>query len=168
MLQPIDLATLVAAGSLQTRQDRKYLIPAAALPGVLARLGPDTRMLEIDGHRTFGYRSVYFDTPALTTYRLAAQRRPNRFKVRTRTYLDTGECWLEVKTRDGRGRTVKVRTPHDAAAAGLLPAAAVGLPCRRPAALPGRARQHIVRDLLRRSRPTTSGRPCSCRTRGSG
>jgi hypothetical protein len=46
---------------------------------------------------------------------LAAHRRPARFKIRTRTYLDSGECWLEVKTRDRRGRTVKTRQPHDLA-----------------------------------------------------
>jgi hypothetical protein len=32
--------------------------------------------------------------------------------VRTRSYLDSGRCLLEIKTRDPRGRTVKERIQH--------------------------------------------------------
>jgi hypothetical protein len=32
--------------------------------------------------------------------------------VRTRSYLDSGRCLLEIKTRDPRGRTVKQRIEH--------------------------------------------------------
>ena len=42
----------------------------------------------------------------------AARRRRRRFKVRTRSYLDSGRCLLEIKTRDPRGRTVKERIEH--------------------------------------------------------
>lgn len=57
---------------------------------------------------------MYFDTPDLTCYLLADRRRRRRFKIRTRTYVDSAECWLEVKTRDHRGHTVKYRQSHDA------------------------------------------------------
>ena len=43
---------------------------------------------------------------------LAARKRRRRFKVRTRTYLDTGLCFLEVKTRGARGTTVKRRMSY--------------------------------------------------------
>jgi hypothetical protein len=69
-------------------------------------------VLEIDGLRSFAYESVYFDTPALTSYLLTARRRRRRFKVRTRTYLDSLVCWLEVKTTGSRGSTVKHRLPY--------------------------------------------------------
>ena len=36
---------------------------------------------------SFDYESVYFDTPDLTCYLLAARRRRRRFKIRTRTYV---------------------------------------------------------------------------------
>ncbi|MBN1173359.1 MAG: VTC domain-containing protein, partial [Micromonosporaceae bacterium] len=39
-------------------------------------------------------------------------RRRRRFKIRTRTYVDSGKCWLEVKTRGSRGSTVKNRIPY--------------------------------------------------------
>jgi hypothetical protein len=32
--------------------------------------------------------------------------------VRTRTYLDSSQCWVEVKTRGPRGCTVKDRLPY--------------------------------------------------------
>lgn len=115
-LAPVSLAELDAAASLQVRRDRKYLVPAATAAELVVRLAASARALEIDGRRTFGYESVYYDTPALTSYLSAARRRPHRFKVRTRTYLDSGLILLEVKTRDGRGRTVKERLGHDPAA----------------------------------------------------
>ena len=33
--------------------------------------------------------------------------------MRTRTYVDSGTCWVEVKTRGQRGATVKTRLPHE-------------------------------------------------------
>lgn len=100
---------------LQTRRDRKYLVALTDLDAVLAGLVPGTRVLTIDGARAFRYESVYFDTLDLASYLGAARRRPRRFTVRTRTYLDTGGCMLEVKVRDARGRTVKHRHPYDVA-----------------------------------------------------
>jgi VTC domain len=111
-LDPVDLNELAALADLQTRRDRKYLVPTAYLPSLIGRV--NGRVLEIDGARSFRYESVYFDTPDLLSYLDAARRRPRRFKVRTRTYLDTHDCMLEVKCRDGRNRTVKHRYPHAA------------------------------------------------------
>ncbi|MFI2365488.1 polyphosphate polymerase domain-containing protein [Promicromonospora sp. NPDC019610] len=111
-LAPVTLDELNEAAALQTRRDRKYVLTPDELDGMLAAL-PPARVLEIDGSRSFAYDSTYFDTPELDAYRLAATRRRRRFKVRTRTYVDTGSCFVEVKTRAGRGTTVKERQPHD-------------------------------------------------------
>ncbi len=116
----ISLDETVLSSALQTRIDRKYVVPPEVLVEVLRRVEADASALEIDGQRAFGYRSIYFDTPDLVAYLRAARTRPNRFKVRTRTYLDSGLCALEVKTRDGRGRTVKLRLPYRLADAGTL------------------------------------------------
>jgi hypothetical protein len=114
-LDPISLDELTARAELQTRVDRKYVLPVADAARLVSRLDPGTRVLEIDGERTFRYRSVYFDTPDLVSFRLTAYRRRRRFKVRTRTYLDSALCWLEVKTEGYRGGTVKNRLPYEAA-----------------------------------------------------
>lgn len=115
-LSAISLDELVGHAELLTRFDRKYLLPADAATAVIRGLDPRSRVLEIAGERTFAYDSVYFDTSDHLAYRLTAQRRRHRFKLRTRSYLDTGGCFLEVKTKDGRGTTVKQRiacSPED-------------------------------------------------------
>ncbi|MEG3614735.1 polyphosphate polymerase domain-containing protein [Isoptericola haloaureus] len=118
-LAPITLDELNAEAALQTRVDRKYVLTADETRGLLAALDPATRVLEIGGARTFTYSSTYFDTPDLVTFHQAARRRRRRFKVRTRTYVDTGGTFLEVKTRAARGVTVKERCPADPAACTL-------------------------------------------------
>src|SRR4051794_34556421 len=85
MVDPIGLKELMDLAELQTRVDRKYFVPAAVFRKLIAELRGELRVLEIDGRRTFGYKSVYFDTPRLTNYRAHIQRRRQRFKVRTRT-----------------------------------------------------------------------------------
>jgi VTC domain len=114
MVAPITLTELNALAELQTRVDRKYFVPAGVFRRLIAELAEEMRVLEIDGKRTFGYESVYFDTPDLTTYRAHLQRRRQRFKARTRTYTDSGLCMFEVKLSGARGETVKQRVPHPA------------------------------------------------------
>jgi hypothetical protein len=111
-LQPIPLEELNGLAALQTRVDRKYLVPLAELDGVLADLGDDCRVLDFGGARDSLYESVYFDTPDLASYHGAARKRRRRFKIRTRAYLDTGACFLEVKTAGGRSMTVKDRIEY--------------------------------------------------------
>lgn len=112
-LAPISLAELMGLADLQTRRDRKYLVPRPVAEEILAAAAsPGTRVLLIDDVTAFRYESVYFDTADLASYLGAARRRPRRFKVRTRTYLDSASCVLEVKVRDHRGRTVKHRFPY--------------------------------------------------------
>lgn len=119
-LPAVSLGELMAAAELQTRIDRKYLLPSAELATVLGATAAHLRVLEIDGRREFGYSSTYFDDPALTSFHRAGRGRRRRFKVRTRVYRDSGETWLEVKTRSGRGETVKDRLPYDLADASRL------------------------------------------------
>jgi hypothetical protein len=119
---PIGLDELGARAGLLTRIDRKYVLPAADLPALLAGLPGDVRVLDIDGLRRFAYRSAYFDTPRLDSYLGSARRRRRRFKLRIRTYLDSGTQFLEVKTRGARGATVKQRFPYAGESTVLPPA----------------------------------------------
>ena len=112
MVEPIGLAELNALAELQTRVDRKYFVPAEVFQRMIGELTRELRVLDIDGRRTFGYESVYFDTPDLSTYRAHVQQRRLRFKARTRTYTDSGLCMFEVKLTGARGETVKERVPH--------------------------------------------------------
>lgn len=120
LLRPVGLDELPP---LMTRLDRKYVLPLVDLPILFGGLAEDIRVLEIDGERRFGYHSRYFDTPGLDGYLGAARQRRRRFKVRVRTYLDSGERFVEVKTRGPRGITVKHRMPYDGDPHRLSPAA---------------------------------------------
>lgn len=117
---PVALDDLIADAALLTRIDRKYLVPRADVKLVLALLDEDTRVLEIDGARHFAYESVYFDTPDLLSFHMAAHPRRRRFKLRTRAYLDAGSAYLEIKTRGARGTTVKERSEYDITQRGTL------------------------------------------------
>ncbi|GAA3823835.1 polyphosphate polymerase domain-containing protein [Streptomyces phyllanthi] len=112
-LRPIGLEELVERAELLTRLDRKYMLPVVELPLLIGGLEEDVQVLEVEGQRQFGYRSVYFDTPDMDGYLGAARRRRRRFKLRIRTYLDSGQHFFEVKTRGPRGTTVKQRIPYE-------------------------------------------------------
>ena len=114
------LEDLNSAASLLTRVDRKYLVASSAAQNVVDALTGRALVLDIDGRRSFSYASTYFDTPGLDSYLQAARKRRHRFKIRTRSYLDSGLTFLEVKTRGPRGATIKQRLDYRAADADRL------------------------------------------------
>ena len=160
------LAEVIVRSALQTRIDHKYLVPLERFAELAARL-PDTyAVLEIGQLRGLAYESVYFDTPDLLTYRQHLQGRRRRYKVRTRVYLDSGDCAFEVKLKGHRGQTIKARLPYPVAdRARITPQAqaflagqlreAYGLPAPRLAAsvTTGYRRTTLV-DLQRGTRLT--------------
>jgi hypothetical protein len=129
----VGLDELNATAGLLVRTDRKYVVPVADLTAVVAGV-PDLRVLEVDGRRSARYESTYLDTTDLASWAASAHPRRRRWKVRTRVYADSGECWLEVKTRGARGITVKDRVPYDAALRTEVGAAAVAWVADRLAA----------------------------------
>ncbi len=112
-LRQVGLAELEATAALLERMDRKYVLPIATLGRLLEALHDSHAALEIDGIREFEYRTTYYDTAGLQTYRDHVQRRRRRFKARAREYLDSGDCAFEVKVKGARGRTVKHRMGYD-------------------------------------------------------
>ena len=108
---PISLADTDAVAALQARVDSKYVVDQSTLALLLDGVLGTHHVLEIEGLRAFGYRSWYFDTADLDTYRAHVQGRRRRYKVRTRLYEDTGDCLLEVKLKGRRGETIKTRMP---------------------------------------------------------
>ncbi|MFC0629442.1 VTC domain-containing protein [Kribbella deserti] len=123
-LRPVSLAEVLNEAALQVRIDRKYLVPVNAFITMTDRLRDRFAVLDIDGRRSFNYESVYFDSADHRLYREHVQRRRRRYKVRTRAYLDSGECTFEVKLKGGRSETVKARMPYELAdRSDLTPAA---------------------------------------------
>jgi len=114
-LPTVGLEELNEAAELLTRTDRKYLLDAKAAGELLSALPEPARVLEITSRRCFAYDSVYFDSAGLESYHLASGGRRRRYKVRVRTYEDSGLSFLEVKTRGSRSTTVKERLPYSSA-----------------------------------------------------
>jgi hypothetical protein len=106
-LRGATLAEVDAAAALQHRVDRKYLVPLDRARRLVARLADSHHVLDLGGRRTTSYLSTYFDTEQLGAWRAHVQKRRRRWKVRTRLYAEDGLCRVEVKTKDGRGATVK-------------------------------------------------------------
>ncbi|KAB8197392.1 VTC domain-containing protein [Nonomuraea phyllanthi] len=98
---------------LMRRVDRKYIVTAPTMAALAAELGDRFAVLRIGARRQFRYTSTYFDTPGLLTFHQHRQDRRRRFKLRTRTYLDGGGRWLELKLNGARGGTDKHRIPYD-------------------------------------------------------
>ncbi|WP_204745536.1 polyphosphate polymerase domain-containing protein [Glycomyces paridis] len=116
------LAELLAVAELQTRVDRKYLVRPADLGPLLEGADGGLAVLEIEGRRRFDYESVYFDAPGLPSFLGTARGRRRCFKVRTRSYLDSGVCMLEIKTRAAEA-TVKRRLDYECGDRGTVTAA---------------------------------------------
>jgi len=108
-LQQVGLDDINAEAELLTRTDRKYIVSAARLDGLIAGLASNCSVLELRGRRSFAYSTTYHDTPDRRLHRDTAHRRPTRFKVRVRDYVDSELVMLEVKAKNARGRTVKHR-----------------------------------------------------------
>ena len=156
-LATTSLAELNGAAGLLTRVDRKYLVPLERAQELVGGLTSKARVLDIDGRRRFSYASTYFDTPGLEAFMLTARKRRRRFKVRTRTYLDSGLCFLEVKTRGARGTTVKRRMSYHADDASRLtgPGRAFVAACLASTGVTGSAAAHEVAAALRPVLATT-------------
>lgn len=117
---PIALDEVISEAALQTRVDRKFLLTPEEFTALSERLGERFKIMEINGLRTFRYESVYFDTEDFAQYRAHRQGRRRRYKVRSRTYADTGLSMFEIKTKGLRGATIKHRVEQDSALAGEL------------------------------------------------
>jgi hypothetical protein len=66
-------------------------------------------VLEIAGRRVHAYRTIYFDTEDMVLYRRHHAGNESRFKVRSRQYVDSQICFLEVKHKTNKDYTIKDR-----------------------------------------------------------
>lgn len=94
---------------LLKRYDTKFVFRRDQLKSILNGLGNDYSVLTIDGKRAFGYETLYFDTEDGFFFRQHHDQRVNRFKVRVRHYVDSGRCYVEVKRKTNKKKTIKTR-----------------------------------------------------------
>lgn len=107
----IGLAELNGQAALLKRLERKYVLDPVALDGLFDVLRYSHAVLEIDGLRSHGYQSRYYDTSDLLCFRAHNQGRANRFKLRIRRYEDSGLAFCELKEKTRVAATAKSRVP---------------------------------------------------------
>ncbi len=95
--------------SLMHRVDTKYLLPISDLKQLLLLLAPAYSVLEIGSSRMSAYQSTYYDTSELELYRMHHNGKKNRFKIRLRRYLNSGDQYVEVKHKTNKSVTHKDR-----------------------------------------------------------
>ncbi len=95
---------------LMNRIDSKYLTDTLVLHEILRdALAGGYRIFENCGKRLLGYDSIYFDTEDVRMFTEHRRGKATREKVRTRSYTDSGQFFLEVKRKDNHKRTRKKR-----------------------------------------------------------
>ena len=109
---PISLEQTNKQARMLSRVDHKYVVNLAQFKSFLKVLKTHYAVLEIKGLRQFTYSSCYFDDQ-FGCYFEHHQGRRQRFKVRTRKYVDSGDLYFEIKLKGLRGRTDKFRTGCD-------------------------------------------------------
>ena len=107
-LPPISLSEMSEI-KLMNRIDKKYLATIGQLEQLLVLAQGKYMVQQIEGKRYNRYHTIYLDTPDEEMYMMHHNGRIVRQKVRVRTYLDSGDTFLEVKNKNNHGRTKKKR-----------------------------------------------------------
>jgi len=107
--QPIGLDQMMSV-KLMNRTDTKYVVSLEKLVELLEASCHDYYVqTNQDDERIAGYHTIYLDTPDHQMYTRHEVGHKPRQKVRMRTYMDTGEAFLEIKHKNNHGRTGKKR-----------------------------------------------------------
>lgn len=97
------------AVSLMNRVDTKFYFHERLLPNILKSIEKHYYILKINNERLMPYESVYYDTDDLKMLRWHQNGKLNRFKIRKRKYLISNESFLEIKKKNNKGITEKIR-----------------------------------------------------------
>lgn len=95
--------------NLMHRVDTKFYFHERLLANILKSVERDYYILEINGERLMPYESVYYDTDNLQMLKWHQNGKRNRFKIRKRKYLISNQTYLEVKKKNNKGITEKIR-----------------------------------------------------------
>ena len=94
---------------LMNRVDTKYLTTFPTLLKLLELASADYYVQEIGGERNMPYATCYYDTEGCFMYHEHQRGRKTRQKVRIREYVGSDAKFLEVKSKNNKGRTKKKR-----------------------------------------------------------
>ncbi len=98
---------------LLDRIDTKFIVHENQLPEFLDAVATNYDLLVIDGNWSHPYETLYFDTPGFQLYFMHHNGKRNRYKLRSRKYVNSGISYFEIKTKTNTSRTVKHRMKVD-------------------------------------------------------
>lgn len=107
-LEPITLEQMSGI-KLMNRTDTKFVTNKRKLVQLLEQAQGKYYAQFHQGSRIADYMTTYWDTDEYDFYLEHHNGRAPRQKVRVRTYMDSGQSFLEVKTKNNHGRTRKKR-----------------------------------------------------------
>ncbi len=94
---------------LMNRVDTKFVFNRNVLEKIFPLLHKEYKILHVNGIAKSKYTSLYFDTDQFLFFLSHHNGRINRAKVRFREYIDSQVCFLEIKRKNAKGKTVKKR-----------------------------------------------------------
>ena len=99
---------------LMNRIDTKYVLSYDEVLKLIESAADNNYYVQvIDGVRACRYETLYYDTTEREMFILHHNRKLCRQKLRTRTYVESGTTFFEIKSKSNRGRTKKRRTEID-------------------------------------------------------
>ncbi len=108
-LPPITLSEMSAI-RLMKRTDTKFVTNIPTLQKLLGLVRGSYYAQETNGHRISPYSTTYWDDGERhDMFRRHLCGHSPRMKVRVRTYLDSGDTFLEIKKKNNHGKTSKKR-----------------------------------------------------------
>jgi hypothetical protein len=100
----------IGKANFMNRIDTKFPLRSDVLfERILPYIVDDYYIVEINKLRYMEYETVYFDTPDNKFFTMHQNGKKDRYKVRKRTYVDTGTSFLEIKHKNNKGKTKKKR-----------------------------------------------------------
>jgi len=94
---------------LLKRFDTKFVFHKDKLKSVFEYLYQQYGILEIEGNRNFRYQSLYYDTDDYFFYHQHHNKKLNRYKIRCRRYIESDQCYFEIKFKNNKSKTIKTR-----------------------------------------------------------
>lgn len=98
---------------LMNRTDTKYWFHIDKLQELLQIIKNDYYILKIDGIAKLPYETTYYDTDGNKMFYTHHNGKLNRYKVRRRSYVNSGISFLEIKFKSNKGRTIKNRVSSE-------------------------------------------------------
>ena len=111
-MQPVSLEEISNA-ALMNRKELKYVLHEDQVKELIAHLSESMYVLEIEGTRIGSYETIYFDTDEFTMYLQHHNGRRRRYKLRTRRYVASDLSFLEIKEKEKKNSSKKVRIQTD-------------------------------------------------------